>query len=68
MSNTRILRGPQAAQYVGLSRSALYRLTKAGRFPAPIKLGLRSSGWLVEELDEFLAKQKAKRDSAQKST
>jgi prophage regulatory protein len=67
MSQQQILRPKQAAAYLGTSLPTLYRWCAAGRFPAPIKLGARSSGWFREELDEFLAERKAERDSARKA-
>ncbi len=38
----------------GLSTSSIYRLASEDRFPKPIKLGLRSSGWLGSEIDAWL--------------
>jgi prophage regulatory protein len=39
---------------VGIKRSSLYALINEGKFPAPIKLGARSSGWISSEVDEFI--------------
>ena len=50
-----ILRLPEVLNEVGLSRSTVYKLIKDGRFPAPIKLGPRASGWIREELSEWIA-------------
>ena len=36
------------------SKSWLYGEIKAGRFPRPIKLGSRSSGWLESEVNAWL--------------
>lgn len=38
----------------GLSGSTVYRLAKEGKFPKPIKLGERSSGWLSSEIEKWL--------------
>ena len=38
----------------GLSSSTIYRLASEDRFPKPIKLSLRSSGWLGSEIDAWL--------------
>jgi len=38
----------------GLSRSSIYRMASEGKFPKPIKLGARSSGWLATEIDQWL--------------
>ncbi len=37
-----------------LSVSSIYRLASQGRFPKPIKLAQRSSGWLEQEILDFL--------------
>jgi prophage regulatory protein len=33
----------------------MYRLAKEGRFPKPIRLTTRRSGWLSEEVDQWIA-------------
>jgi prophage regulatory protein len=38
----------------GLSGSSIYRMASAGKFPKPIKLGERSSGWIASEVDQWL--------------
>jgi prophage regulatory protein len=40
-----ILRLPAVQQRVGLSRSQIYELVRQGRFPPPVKLSERASGW-----------------------
>lgn len=37
-----------------LSRPTLYRRIAAGRFPAPVKLGGRASGWTAQSLKEWI--------------
>jgi len=49
-----ILRRKQVEREVGLSRSTIYQRIKDGTFPAPVKLGLRSVGWRVADIDLFL--------------
>ncbi len=45
---SRILRLPDVLQLVGLSKSTVYALIKAGLFPAPVRLsGARSVGWIL---------------------
>lgn len=41
----RLLRIGQVRELTGLTRSSVYRLAAAGRFPRPIKLSERSSAW-----------------------
>lgn len=40
----------------GLSNSSIYRLASQNKFPKPIKLSKRSSGWLKSEIDQWLEK------------
>ena len=37
-----------------LSRATIYRLIKIGKFPKKIKLSERSSGWVEDEVMEYL--------------
>lgn len=37
-----------------LSRPTLYRRIAAGRFPAPVKLGGRASGWSAQSLQAWI--------------
>lgn len=39
---------------VGMHPSTIYAEIKAGRFPAPVKLG-RSSRWVESEIDDYIA-------------
>lgn len=36
------------------SESTIYRLASQGKFPKPIKLSERSSGWLEKEVLDYL--------------
>ena len=36
------------------SSSTIYRLASQGRFPKPIKLAERSSGWIEQEVLDYL--------------
>lgn len=48
---TRILRLPEVLQLVGLSKSTVYALIKAGLFPAPVPLsGARAVGWILKSV------------------
>jgi prophage regulatory protein len=49
-----ILRCKQVISITGMSRSSLYAMAKAGTFPKPIRLSLRSSGWVESEVQEFI--------------
>ncbi|MEI7444438.1 MAG: AlpA family transcriptional regulator [Burkholderiales bacterium] len=53
----------EVAALTGRSRTSIYADIKAGRFPRPIKTGLRSSRWLAEEVEDWIDQRKAERDS-----
>jgi prophage regulatory protein len=48
----------------GLPASTLYRKIQHGEFPAPIKLGESASGWLMSEVDAWIAARREERDAA----
>ena len=49
-----IIRVSEVARRVGLSRTTIWRRERAGDFPARIRLGGRSVGWLDSEVEEWL--------------
>jgi len=61
--NEVVLRFSQVHERTGLGRSHIHGLAARGRFPKPIKLSARASGWLASEVDEWLAARKAARDA-----
>lgn len=62
-----ILRLPQLLQKIGICRSKVYSLLDASSryydkdFPKPIRLGLRSVGWNLAEVESWLQTQSMKR-------
>lgn len=52
---TTILRLPCVIQRTGLSRSSIYSYVSQKRFPAPIRLGARSVGWLETDINDWIA-------------
>lgn len=48
-----ILRLPAVEYTTGIKKSAIYAMIKEGEFPAPIRLGKRSSGWLLSEINQW---------------
>ena len=55
---TRLLRLPEVLSRTGLSRSTLYRLLKAGVFPAPISvLHTRCRAWIEDEVQAWVDEQ-----------
>jgi predicted DNA-binding transcriptional regulator AlpA len=58
------LRIDQLREIFPFSRPSIYRLIRAGKFPAPISLGGgRAVGWLRREVEEYLREQVKKRDA-----
>jgi prophage regulatory protein len=56
-----LLRCPEVLSRVALSRTALYALVRAGKFPAPIKLG-GASAWVDFEITRWMERLMAARD------
>lgn len=50
-----ILRTTEVTRLTGLSRTTIWRLERHGKFPARIRLGENSVGWLGEEVQEWIA-------------
>lgn len=54
-SPTMILRIGDVRARTGLGRSTIYALAAAGKFPRPVRLTERASGWHANEIDEWIA-------------
>lgn len=50
VKSMKIMRLKAVLEMTGLPRSTMYHFIKKSDFPKPIKLGLRSVGWLEEEI------------------
>ncbi|MBT2375400.1 AlpA family transcriptional regulator [Pseudomonas fluorescens] len=50
----RILRRPDVERKTGFKRAHLYALIAQGKFPKPIKLGVRAVGWDSLEVERWL--------------
>ena len=48
-----------------LSSATIYRLIKNGKFPKQLKLAERSSGWLLEEINDWLESKSTLRNGGQ---
>lgn len=57
----RVLRAPEAANYIGLSESTLAKRRLYGRPPAFLNLGGRAIGYAIDDLDAWL--KSCRRDS-----
>jgi len=49
-----LLREPEVKRITGLSRSQRYRMAKAGKFPAALRVGERASAWRASEIAAWL--------------
>lgn len=63
-ASVQFLRLPEVSRRTGLQRDSVYRLGKVGKFPRPVKLSERASGWLAHEVDAWIAERAAARDQA----
>lgn len=50
----RVLRIREVVERTGRSRSMVYDDIKAGRFPAPIRIGLRAVAWRQGDIDRWI--------------
>ena len=52
--SSRILKAKEVAERVSISTSQVYRLARDGRFPEPVKITEKRSGWLETEVDQWI--------------
>ena len=64
MNGCRFLLLDEVLERTGLSRTMLYDLIAEGKFPRPVKLGLRRNAWVDLEVDGWMADRIAERDEA----
>ena len=63
-SRKQVLSPSAAAEYLGTSRSTVYRLgERDATFPRPVQLTERRVGFLTSELDEWIARKVSERDA-----
>ncbi len=66
-NNLRVVREHECRKITGLCRTTRYLMEKKGTFPARRKLGGRSIGWVLTEVEEWLEKQPKVISSNQKN-
>lgn len=49
-----LLRLPSVMAETGLSRSFLYKLVAAGRFPRPVRVSPKAVAWRRDEIEEWV--------------
>jgi prophage regulatory protein len=60
----RFLRLPVVIDRTGLQRDSVYRLVRVGKFPSPVKISDRASGWLESEITGWIEARAAERGAA----
>ena len=58
----RVIKINKVKELTTLSNASIYRLIKLGKFPKQLKLAERSSGWLIEEINNWLESKRINRD------
>ena len=59
----KILRCKDVTVKTGLPRTTIYEMIKEKLFPAPIQLGPRTTGWVEDEIDDWLLEKVKERDT-----
>lgn len=59
----KILRLPAVMEMVGVSKPTVYLWIRQGRFPQPLRIGPKASGWLASELDSWIAERAGARSA-----
>ncbi len=54
MTEKTIWRLPEVMARTGLPRSTIYQKMSVDEFPQSINLGIRSVGWIAEEVEQFI--------------
>lgn len=54
--SNRLLRISQVLNLIPLGRSTLWAWVKSGRFPAPVKIGPRTTTWRERDILDFISK------------
>lgn len=60
-ANRRILRRPEVEARCGFKRAHLYKLIDEGKFPRPVRIGIRAVGWDSVEIEQWIADQLQRR-------
>jgi prophage regulatory protein len=58
----RTIRIRHVAEKTGLAASSIWRLTRSGQFPLPVKLSAGCTAWFEHEIDQWLDTKAAARE------
>ena len=53
-NKTAVIRRKKLLELIGVSAATQWRMEKAGLFPARIRLGKGSVGWILSEVEEWI--------------
>lgn len=53
-TNQSLIRLPEVLKRTGFGKAWVYRLISEGRFPAPVKIGVRAVAFVESEVDEWI--------------
>lgn len=53
-TNQSLIRLPEVLKRTGFGKAWIYRLISEGRFPAPVKIGVRAVAFVESEIDEWI--------------
>ena len=53
-TNQSLIRLPEVLKRTGFGKAWIYRLISEGRFPAPVKIGVRAVAFVESEVDEWI--------------
>lgn len=60
LPETGFLRLAQILQIIPVGKSTWWAGVKSGRFPKPVKLGVRTTAWRVEDIQSLIQNMQAK--------
>lgn len=63
-ANEKILRLTDVKEITGLSRSTIYNKISKNTFPKPVSLGVRATGWVQREINDWIAQRIDERNSS----
>lgn len=61
MGTVKVLRLPAVLSMLGVSKPTIYLWIRKGEFPAPLKIGRKASGWLLSEVESWIAERETAR-------
>jgi prophage regulatory protein len=51
----RFVRTKDVTRMIGVSRTTLWRMVRAGTFPRPVRIAIRATGHVLEEVEAWMA-------------